>query len=454
MSKDILAHRAAEILHGLETLNLAVTADEIEALLKAGLAVEADPVHLAALGRMAALREEFSEYFHGDPFEMASFEGALADIDHKLKSEWYRLRTARERIREHEASRVQLRRAIGLLHDPESVDAFRKIMAESALLTRDTKYVACPALGVELYAITAKGRAVLVELRIRMQRIGAAPLSAFLKSFDKAHSKMQAFSQNIGFLRQNIGPVRKRPEQVVIGLVKSGLAPNVALQTYHQALHQTRTPDVAVLCTRNAPTSGGPALVHHRLQTAMEALHRAGFPNTVEANGAAKSLLSYSPIEAGVPRFVELYRRLRPVFGDRDVVYKFIVRLMPASGSPSEIVRRVTTTGQLLRTMPSRVTHHPDIAATAVAIAGMVKNDQALPAAVQRHRELEVELVRAGVTDPMRAEAHALECLACPGTPLEVASVVRSLAMNLEPGVRPSPGTSAIAVSFAKRFAY
>jgi hypothetical protein len=65
-----------------------------------------------------------------------------------------------------------------------------------------------------------------------------------------------------------------------------------------------------------------------------------------------------------------------------------------------------------------------------------------------------MELVRAGMTDPMRAESHALECLACPGTPLEVASVVRSLAMNLEPGVRPSPGTSAIAVSFAKRFAY
>jgi hypothetical protein len=174
----------------------------------------------------------------------------------------------------------------------------------------------------------------------------------------------------------------------------------------------------------------------------------------VEVDGAAKSLLPYSPIEAGVPRFVELYRRLRPVFGDREILYKFIVRLMPASGEPSEIVRRVTIAGQLLRSIPSRVTQRPDIAATAVAIAGMVKNDQALPAAVQRHRELEVELVRAGVTNPLHAESHALECLACPGTPLEVTSVVRSLAMNLEPGVAPSPGTAAIAVSFAKRFAY
>jgi len=455
MIPPISCRRAAAVFHGLESGKLEVTADEIEQLLKMGLAVEAEPAHLIALQRMSALREEFAEHFHeADPLDVGAFQSALTDIDHKLKSEWYRLRTSRERIREHEKSRVELRRALGMLHDEKAMPALRRILADGPLLPSGAKYFPCPKLGVEHYTITVKGVSLHREILLRIARVGEAPLGAFVKSFEKAHTKMKAFSDQIRFLKENVGPVRKNPEQVVIGLAKTGMAPQQALHTYRSALASSRAADVAVTLTRNAAASGGPGLVQHRLQVAVAALVTAGFPHSPVVAGAAKTLLPFSSLDVGVARFVELYKRLRALYGNGDHLYKFIVRLMPAAGSPAEAMARVKVASHALHGTPSRVTARSDNATLAVAIASMVKDEQAVAGAVARHRALEAELVQHQVSDASTAERHALECLACPGTPAEVASVVRSLSLQIESRLPPSPANAAIAVAFAKRFAY
>ena len=64
-------------------------------------------------------------------------------------------------------------------------------------------------------------------------RLKEGPL--FLASFDKVEGKMRAFGMDVSTLRQNVGFVKKNPENVVIGLVKTGLKPTQALGVYHSA---------------------------------------------------------------------------------------------------------------------------------------------------------------------------------------------------------------------------
>ena len=87
-------------------------------------------------------------------------------------------------------------------------------------------------------------------------------------------------------------------------------------------------------------------------------------------------------------------------------------------------------------------------------LASMVRQDDQLPALVARFRDIEQELVRAGVSIQTTVEAHALECVACPGSPAEVVDIVASLAGQLAAGRQSERGDVAIAVAFAKRFAF
>ena len=84
----------------------------------------------------------------------------------------------------------------------------------------------------------------------------------------------------------------------------------------------------------------------------------------------------------------------------------------------------------------------------------MVKTQDAIPPIVARFRQIEAELVRAGISVMHNVEADALECVRCPGTPQEVVATVSAILTQLAAGRQSERADVAIAVAFAKRFAY
>jgi len=448
--------RAAAVLRGLEKNELVVTAEEIEELLAIGLAVEAEPEDLQMLHWLQPVVRQFAGCDVDAPLAAQSLAVTLRGTEDELKKDWYRMKTSKEELAVREATRVVMRRAIAYLNDKPTVDAVRKLTRNARQLAPGAKYVCCEQLGAEYYAITHKGWRVRRQLKIRLDRFGETSFKTFLAAFDKNEAKMRAFSTDIAQLAQNIGYVKKNREQVVIGLAKVGVPPNQALASYQAGLRAANdAPDVAVTCARNAATFGSPLEAAARLRKAQAALRDAGFPQTPVAMGAAKSLLAFGPPEAGARRFADIFGRLAQTFGRVDAVYKYTSRLMSATGSGSEVVGRAMVAGTLLKQMPSRATPHPqDGAATAVALASMVRAEDQLPPLVRRFREVEVELVRAGVSTLASVEGDALECVGCPGTPAEVVDTVAALAGQLAAGRQSERGDVAVAVAFAKRFAF
>jgi hypothetical protein len=448
--------RAAAVLRGLEKNEPAFDSAEIEELLGLGLAVEADPDDLQLLQWLQPIVREFAGCDVDAPLVSQSLAATLHETEEELKKDWYRMKTSKADLAVREENRINMRRALACLNDKTSSEAIRKLMRNARQLAPGVQYVCYQQLGSEYYALTHKGWRVRRQLKIRLERFGESPLKTFLAAFDKNELKMRAFSGEVGTLAQNIGYVKKNREQVVIGLAKTGVPAVQALASYKAALHATNNaPDVAVTCARNAATFGSPANAAHRLAQAQAALRQAGFPNTPIAMGAAKSLLGCQPPESGPARFTEIFKRLEQAMGRSEALYKYTARLMPADGAPAAVVQRAINAGTLLKQVPSRV--YPagkDIRPTAVALASMVRADDQLPALVARFREIEFELINAGVSTQATVEGDALECIACPGSPAEVVDTVASLAAQIAQGRRSERGDVAIAVAFAKRFAF
>lgn len=447
--------RAVALLRGLEKNELSVTSEEIEELLKHGLALEADPDDVATFQWLAPVVAQYARRSVDDAHAAQGLAQVLRETEEELQKDWYRIKTSNAVLAEREQSRVTMRRALALLGDPRCVAAMRDLMGKARDVAPDAGWVACPALGSEVYALTHKGWRVRRQLKIRLERFGAVELEEFLRAFDKIEGKMLAFAGDINALSSNVGYVRKNREQVVIGLMKTGAPVPQALAAYQAGLRAAnQAPDVAVTCARNASVAGTPAQAARLLDEARRALQQAGFPSTPVVMGAAKCLLAFTPPAAGVPRFRELCSRLAHMLGGDDLVYKMAARLMPAHGTPSDVVRRAVNAASLLRQQPSRANpQHREVRMASAALASMVRADDALPALVARFREVEHELVRAGVSGPAQAEAHALECVVCPGTPYEVVDTVSALVARLGDGRRAEPGDVAVAVAFAKRFA-
>ena len=442
--------RALEALAGLATNRPAFTADEIEELLAHGLAVEADPRDMATLQWLVSAVQDHGGCAIEDPLAPANLAAKLAEIDEQLRSDWYRFTTGKDKIALREQDRQLVRRALAVVGDKLELERLAKIMADGR--QNDAKYAACAELGSELYAITRKGTRVGHELEVRIARFADQPLGAFLKVFDKAELKMASFSGEIATLANNIGPVRKNQHQVVIGLAKTGAPPAEALKLYRQTMRTKGTPDVAVTCARNAASFGGPDEVAQRLEHAQRALHHAGFTLTPVVAGAAKTLLPFEQPETGAVRFVAIAQLLEAQHLTRgEATIKCTARLMPAAGTPQDVVRRAVAAYGLLSVGPGPGEVR---ASSAVALAAMVQADDAIVPVVQRFLELEQELRRRRVSLPNFAAADALECVACPGTPAEVVETVRALIVKLAHGRESRRDDVAIAVAFAKRFAY
>lgn len=446
--------RAAVILRGLEKNELGADADEIEEMITRGLAVEADPDDLALLQWLRPVVREFSGSDVTDPHAAYNLSETLQKTEQELKSDWYRMKTSKAQIALREESRVAMRRALALLSDKSALEPLLKIANETRLLAPNAQYVRSPALGVEYYALTHKGWRVRRSLKVRLGRFGNTPFKSFLQLFEKTEGKMRAFAGEASTLSQNIGYVKKAREQVVIGLLKTGQPASNALNVYWGALKETGAADTAVTCTRNAATFGSTGNAAQRLRQAQEALRSAGVRMTPITMGAAKSLLMFDPPSAGVPRFVELIRGLQARFGPAERTYKWTGRLIPATGSPAEILRRVHAAETLLGHVPSPSGVNFDLPFVAVALAAMARTEDAMPGIVTRFREIERELVQSGLSPPHIAENDALECIACAGTPPEVADTVATLMEQIAQGRRPERSDFAVAIAFAKRFSY
>lgn len=445
--------RAGAVLAGLETHQLSFTADEIEELLKLELAVEADPDDLAKIQWLVPAVRELAEASIDDPNAAQTIAIKLHETEEELKGDWYRMKTSKAKIAAREQERITMRRTLGVLSDKPTLERLAKIIHQGRELSPGAQYCACEALGSELYALTSKGVRVRRQLEPRLERYGTLPFKTFMQSFAKTEAKMQAFSGEIATLSQNIGYVKKNPHQVVIGLAKTGVPAAQALGAYQAALRQTRAPDIAVTCARNA-TDGSTEAAANRLRAATHALQSAGLPNTPVVMGLAKTLLPFEPVASGIPRLTELLQLLKQAFPHDELVYKLAGRLMPAAGTPTEVVQRALATLSLLNQMASEKVRDGDRRIPAVALASMVRDDAALPALVARFRAIEQELLRHRVSLPNSVEGDALECVACPGTPVEVAETVRALLAQLARGRDVQRADVAVAVAFAKRFAY
>lgn len=457
------SERAAFVLRGVEKNELVVEAEEIEELLGLGLAVEADRDDLALVQWLQPVVRGLTTRDVGDPLAILSLETTLENAQKDLASDWYRMTRSREKCRRRERDRIAIRRALVLLRDKTLISKLAKIVAEAPLLAPNARWVCCPVLGAEHYALTHKGWRVSRSLNGRLERFRNAPFKTFLRTFEKTEGKMRAFGMEVAILTRGIGPVRKNPHQIVIGLAKAGPAAH-ALSAYHVALRDVLLPDVAVTCARNTAQFGSPANAAARLRYAQAAMKRAGIPDM----GTAKMLLAFDPPDAGLLRFADLMRHLDLILGVRVVyptwtlpgdfgAYKYAARLMPAHGSPADVVARVATAlNLLLNQIPSRANPSLDPRLAnrfaAVVLASMVKAPEALPELVKRFREVAYELHHAGPN--YYAESDALDCVACPGSPAAVIDTITALLEQIAPGRPPERGDVAIAVAFAKRFAY
>ncbi|MFO0741493.1 MAG: hypothetical protein U0270_36690 [Labilithrix sp.] len=452
--------RAAVVLRGLEKNELVVTSEEIEELLKLGIVVEAMPDDLATLAWLRPIVREHANTDVGDPNAVPTLSRVLRATEEELKKDWYRIKTSKEELARREASRVAMRRALVYLSDPRLVTPLVKLVVDAQQVAPETRYVCCPQLGVEHYAMTHKGWRIRRSLRVRMERFGSMPLAKFVHSFDKSEAKMRAFSEEVRTLSTGLGYVRKNREQVVIGLVKSGAPTAAALDAYRMGINSALTPDVAVTCTRNASRFGSPQAAAARLRDAEAALLGAGFPATPIVLGTAKSLLAFDPVTKGLQRYVELMNGLTRLFvgvgrgAPPEIYFKYAARLMSATGMPAQIIERVAAATDLLRRSNVLDVSCRDPQAIAIAIAAMVPKTEALGELVNRFAAVKHELLRAGVTVPHHADNDALECVACPGSPHEVVDTVGTLMRQLAAGRQPERGDVAIAASFAKRFAY
>lgn len=430
-----------------------VTAREIDELLSAGLLTEADRDDVALLEWLVPVIAAYLPaglVSDGAPV-IAALEAAHRELHEDLQSDWYRMTRGAETIREAEGKRATLRRALAVARDGQTMARLAKLTADRAALPAQAQYLPC-ALGDELYAVTKRGHDVASELAVRIARYRDAPLASFVKAYDKATGKLAAFASDVGRLARGIGSVRKNQHQVVIGLVKSGLAVDQALASFH-GVNGAQAPGDAVAATRAAATTGGdPRDARKRLNEAIRALAALGLKGEQAAN-AAKTLLPFEPLAAGAQRFSMLYNALIAAGVRGDATYKCAARLMPARGEPAAILDRARTAWRLVGQHPS-ASGDPSPALIGVALAAMVDDANDLGSLVTRFREIERALIAAGISGRTHAETDALECVACPGTPTEVVATVAAIIVQLPRGAALTRGEVAIAVAFAKRFAY
>jgi hypothetical protein len=445
--------RALAILAGLKVRQVEAEPDEMDELIAAKLVIEVAPHALALLQEIHKLAE-------AHPSELAGFPSAPAvqavhdAVDRDLKNDWFRLSHSNAKLLAMAEERASLRRVLGGLADPDTATHLQDALNKRLLLAKGAGYTPCPSVGSGLFGLTERGVLVLGHLGARKERFGEAKLKTFLAQLDKQDAKLRAFSEQIDVISQHVGAVRKNRGQVLVGLVKTELPASEATALYLRATTRGQPPDVAVTCARHATREGGTSKVQKKLGAAYDALIRAGYPDSPALQGAVKSLLPWSPPEAGLSRFAALCRALHDQGNARgDELYKFTARLMMADGAPHELVQRALHAAHRLSQGPALVPRAYRLGPAAVALAAMVPDDASVDGACDRFLALELALAQGGLADRLTAESRALDCLPCPGAPTEVVATVHAVMGRLSPSL-PAAERLTVATAFAKRFAF
>jgi hypothetical protein len=308
--------------------------------------------------------------------------------------------------------------------------------------------------------MTRMGEAMLAQVQARQTRYGAVPLAEFLRSFRKAHDRMQQLTQQVRAIDAGLGYVRKGKHQVVAGLIKSGLPVQQAVSAFQQAqqrvrragTHPAEPPHLAVTLVRHAMDTKSVDLADQRMVSAEKALLRRGIPAGPATRGAAKSLLGSPNLEAAADRFVELCGWLQPLVGRDENLLRYAARLMPVQSSPRQLAQRCQVAARMLA--QGGYANQGRIDATSVALAALSSDDTALGAVVTRFADIVRRIVQGQMGSPSSAVNPALELTACPGSPEEAVATAQALALQLSEGGRPTGEAFELACSLAKRVAF
>jgi hypothetical protein len=460
------AGRAHQLLLSLGNGALLGDTKELDELEKLGLLLHLDAHALEALGRYDAIRARHPKLFDDATPLSASALGALASqLDLRLRSDWHRSLASAATIAHEEEERIWAKRLRGMLLSPPSAERLNR--ANRARTEAASPLAARRDLGPSLYALSAEGRNVMLALGPRLGRYGEHELVAFLKPFRKSSAKMTEFGRAVDSLRAGVGPVPKGREHVLATLLKADVRPEHLAAAYQQAIGGARklertdykgklAPHTAALFVRQAAAERH-FDVGRAAQTIAQArslLLQAGHPNTPTALGAAKSLLAFQPPEKGLPRFQELIQRMQRAGVQGEPLYKFVVRLMPAQGTPAELVARAAA----LTTAPAQQARRHALRSgsldeVAVAVVAMARNSQDDARLAERLSALEQGFASAGL-DGGSTLRLALSCVGCPGSPAEVIALVYDLARTIAHSPKLNAEVLSLAASFARRFAY
>ncbi|MFO0659705.1 MAG: hypothetical protein U0165_07735 [Polyangiaceae bacterium] len=429
---------------------------EIAELEKAGMLISASNEALQKSKELDQLCDEFGVVRKpGDPAgTITELDALLTKLEADQKSDWHQGFHSREVLQQERDKAVRLRMVLSLLSSHWLQPELARVMMLRACLPARAEPIVLPGID-GLFAVTQRGDRAI---RAMTPKFAGKPFFEFVKGFDKSERALAAFASDVAILNNGIGNVAKMREQVVIGLLKTGKRPDVALQAFHSAArilpHQRidpkdkMRPHRAVAAVRNE-NMGNAQVVEQRMYELHNLLTQAGLPANPALLSATKSLFPFGPSN-GVKRFVELVQLIRRDVSDISTVYKHAARMMSASGAPNDVVKRVRVAAQALGSYAGAFR---GVTPYAVAIGCMAKDEAEIPELCRKYLGIHSLLTQHAMCPVNVAPDIALEALSCPGEPAEVVGLIQKVAREISQG-RPGLSDIQIAASFAKRFAF
>lgn len=349
---------------------------------------------------------------------------------------------------DREARRAELRRLRGVLVDHERAVALRALVTAPMAL-RTSKIT----VSGRLWAATDGAQRLLAALHPRLARVGDEPLSVFMKRFTKASERMAQAADAAHAIARGIGDVRKGKSQVVLGLMKTGLAPARAVADYDAAMVLSRhvdarsRPHVAVSIVR-AARGGSVEQGRARLAEATQRLR----DRLRDVGGEGRGALARAVVAHDGPHAIDRAIALCGVVGaafrraSSDDVERLAGALMGARGEPDAIAARLGTVSARL-SAPRR--KHPRHPAVAVGLTAALDGVGSVDDAVARFEAL----CQALSTSELRhydALDLALALGSCPGSPAEQVALI----LQLSTALAPEDERVRMAAALARRFAY
>lgn len=398
------------------------------------LAISLDP---ADARRAAELDELESRY---GLLDANALKRKLDGLTRDLRSDMHRMLSFKTTIQQQEKDRGLVKRLIPLVSDPEQnarLQAARLAFAE---------------LGPgRLQCLSVKGRRLLPALRARIGRFGQEPLAAFLKVFQKSESRMESLKSRVDALKNELWSVERGREDVVVGLLKSGLEPADAIRRWKSAcaagLPHDKAREIAHLATSTVRLAGtrDVAETAERQRAMIARLRENGLPYGPVLRGAARAVLAYEGSDA-VQRFTALFHAFHGHVGDPTACLRHAARMMALPGEPAELVDRCAKIAEL---------RGVSLDALAVALASYVTPELPPDGAIERFGAIGAALVRAGAFE--KVPDAIVDLVPCKGTPEEIAAVVQQFVTHLKPTAKKpwlNWEVQTYAISCARRLMY